>query len=372
MSINPDTFKAAITSRFYESLPNNFGKENFDEFRFGEYKPQPFLQELKESVFCLFATSLTKHRRDWLLESWLKRFEQPFEVLYKQLAPGSRNLLVDVIAFRMMGFRKIKLPLNNNEYWEILEKVKKLGNTNDTINPNFLDIILEKFDLSAVGYNIQLYFNYLAIATDFVVEQYVLKVNGRAEIEAKPGDTVLDVGGCWGDTALYFAHKVGNNGKVYSFEFIPGNIAIHTKNCSLNPHLQPQIELIKHPVSDTSDQTIYYKDFGPASKIEMTPFDGQTGSTTTITIDDFVSRYQVEKVDFIKMDIEGAEPFALKGAINTIRKFKPKLAIANYHSMEDFTDIPNWIASLGLGYKLHLGHYTIHSEETIIFAKVDD
>lgn len=367
-----NTFKSAITNRFYECLPNNFGKENFDEFRFGEYKSKSFAQELKEQVFCLLATSFTKHRRDWLLESWLKRYGQPLEGLYNQLEPSSRALLVDVIAYRMMGPRKVKLPLNNPEYWALIEKVKQLGDASDTINPNFLNIILEKFDLNAIGFDIRLYFNYLAIATDFVVEQYALKLNGKAIIEAEPGDTVLDVGGCWGDTALYFAHKVGANGKVYSFEFIPGNIAIHNKNCALNPSLQPRIELVKHPVSNVSNQTIYYKDFGPASKIELAPFEGQTGSTTTLTIDDFVEQYNVAKVDFIKMDIEGAEPFALEGAIKTIRKFKPKLAIANYHSMEDFTNLPQWIANLGLGYKLHLGHYTIHAEETIIFAKADD
>jgi hypothetical protein len=77
----------------------------------------------------------------------------------------------------------------------------------------------------------------------------------------------------------------------------------------------------------------------------------------------------VGSVDFIKMDIEGAELPALKGAVETIKKFKPQLAIAIYHNMEDFTAIPKWIKGLGLGYQLYLGHYTIHGEETVIFAK---
>jgi hypothetical protein len=75
-------------------------------------------------------------------------------------------------------------------------------------------------------------------------------------------------------------------------------------------------------------------------------------------------------VDFIKMDIEGAEPYALKGAINTIKKFKPKLAIAIYHSLSDFVQIPKFIDDLGLGYKLHLSHCSIHEEETILFAAI--
>ena len=68
------------------------------------------------------------------------------------------------------------------------------------------------------------------------------------------------------------------------------------------------------------------------------------------------------------MDIEGAELLALNGAIETIKKFKPKLAIAIYHSMSDFISIPKWIDDLNLGYKLYLDHYTIHTEETILYA----
>jgi hypothetical protein len=49
-------------------------------------------------------------------------------------------------------------------------------------------------------------------------------------------------------------------------------------------------------------------------------------------------------------------------------KYKPKLAIAIYHSMDDFLNIPKWILDLDVGYKIYLGHSTIHSEESVIFA----
>jgi len=69
------------------------------------------------------------------------------------------------------------------------------------------------------------------------------------------------------------------------------------------------------------------------------------------------------------MDIEGAESKALAGAIKTIERFRPKLAIAIYHSMDDFIKIPKWIMDLNLGYEIYIGHYTIHAEESICFAK---
>ena len=189
-------------------------------------------------------------------------------------------------------------------------------------------------------------------------------------VGANKGDVVLDIGGCWGDTALYFAEKVGAEGKVYSFEFIPDNIKLHNINTGFNPHLQKIIELVPNPVSNVSNTPIYFFDNGPGSKIEMKPFKEQTGSTVTLSVDDFVARYNVSKVDFIKMDIEGAETAALEGAIETISKFKPNLAIAIYHSMDDLVNIPKWILDLNLGYELFIGHYTIHAEETICFAKV--
>lgn len=57
---------------------------------------------------------------------------------------------------------------------------------------------------------------------------------------------------------------------------------------------------------------------------------------------------------FLKMDIEGAELPALKGAEQTICKQCPTLAISIYHSNEDLLNIPLWIASLGLPYTYHV------------------
>ena len=89
----------------------------------------------------------------------------------------------------------------------------------------------------------------------------------------------------------------------------------------------------------------------------------------TQTIDDFVSEQSIKKIDFIKMDIEGSEPNALKGAEGTIRKHRPKLAIAIYHDLRHFASIPNWIDGLGLGYRFYVGHFTIHAAETVLFAR---
>ena len=72
---------------------------------------------------------------------------------------------------------------------------------------------------------------------------------------------------------------------------------------------------------------------------------------------------------FLKMDIEGAELNALKGAEQTIRKQRPKLAICIYHSNQDMLEIPLWVMSLNLGYKLYVRHHDRgHLADTILYA----
>ena len=60
---------------------------------------------------------------------------------------------------------------------------------------------------------------------------------------------------------------------------------------------------------------------------------------------------------------------ALQGAVETIRKFKPQLAICLYHKNEDFSEIPKMLRALVPEYELYLDHFTIMDWETVLFAR---
>ncbi|MDR2580207.1 MAG: FkbM family methyltransferase [Fibromonadaceae bacterium] len=75
-----------------------------------------------------------------------------------------------------------------------------------------------------------------------------------------------------------------------------------------------------------------------------------------------------DKATFIKMDIEGAELKALKGAEQTILKHRPKLAICVYHKPEDIWEIPAYILSLRSDYRLYFRHYGLTHMETVLYA----
>jgi FkbM family methyltransferase len=177
------------------------------------------------------------------------------------------------------------------------------------------------------------------------------------------GDVVIDAGGCWGDTALCFAQKAA---RVFCFESMSSNIAIIGQNISLNEALGSKITVIQKALWNRSGETLVFVDSGPGSRPSS---EGPGVHVETQTIDDFASANELKRVDFIKMDIEGGEPQALLGAEKTIRTHRPKLAISVYHDIAHLAWVPNWIASLDLGYRFYLDQFTIHLEETVLFAR---
>lgn len=84
-----------------------------------------------------------------------------------------------------------------------------------------------------------------------------------------------------------------------------------------------------------------------------------------VTLDNAIPNF---RPSLIKMDIEGAECAALKGAQNLISTYKPDLAISLYHRPEDIWEIPLLIDRMGLGYKFHVRSHAYNSFESVLYA----
>ncbi len=307
---------------------------------------------------------LTAHRALQLVQNCLSDLEW----IYDKLGDAeSRRTLVEVTAFRALGHRKIKLSLNNPQHDHNLKIAEKLVCSDEVLDIGWNGIKLERMNLNAIGFPIELFWSPYATVIDFIEQQYACR-SENGDICCEEGDYVIDGGACWGDTALYFAALAGEKGKVFSFEFLPENIAIFQKNLSLNPNLAKNIHHLPYALWSKSGESFSFASNGPGTR--LTSSAGQSECRVkTMHIDGLVGSGMAKKIDFIKMDIEGAELQALKGAEKTIKKFKPKLAITVYHDFKDFWTIPQYIDSLDLGYQFEMRHFTIHSEETLIFAK---
>jgi FkbM family methyltransferase len=371
-------FKQKIIGKLQSSIHNNYD-DNYDSALFGDLPPEKGgIKEYVRKTFIYpnyIAKCNVKNYIDRTIDKTIDvliNYFDDFNYLYDNLENDkSKELLIDLIAYRVLGNKQVKLSVNNQNYWDSIKIAENLiTDKNDYFETGFKNWKIYRYNLEKIGYEICLYLYGIGVVVDFMLEQYAYKDIHKL-ICAKEGDVVIDAGACWGDTALYFSSKVKEKGSVYSFEFIPQNIDFFNKNLSLNSKLSGNINLIKRPLWDIQDLDVYFVDDGPASKVSFEELKNYDGKVKTTTIDVFIKENNIHKVDFIKMDIEGAELNALKGAINTITQFKPNLAIAIYHSLDDFTQIPKWINNLGLGYKLYLGHYTIHDGETVLFATIE-
>jgi len=82
---------------------------------------------------------------------------------------------------------------------------------------------------------------------------------------------------------------------------------------------------------------------------------GATIKVPLTRIDDEVEKLGLPRVDFIKMDIEGAEREALAGAAGTLRRFKPTLALDSYHRPDDPVVLPRVIGAANPAYTVVCG-----------------
>jgi len=89
-------------------------------------------------------------------------------------------------------------------------------------------------------------------------------------------------------------------------------------------------------------------------------------TVSTISIDEYL---QGRRCSFIKMDIQGAELEALRGARQTLLRHKPKLAISAYHKHKDIYEIPYLIHRIRPDYQLHLRHLGSFLYDTVLFAR---
>lgn len=135
----------------------------------------------------------------------------------------------------------------------------------------------------------------------------------------KEGMTVLDIGANIGYYSLIFSNIVGQNGKVYSFEPTKSTYTKFIKNIELNQC--KNIFSYNKALSNVNEKRkLYYADdhgrnaFAPEGK--NTEFE----DVECISLDEFINQNNL-KVDFIKIDVEGAELLVLKGALNFLKNY---------------------------------------------------
>jgi len=188
------------------------------------------------------------------------------------------------------------------------------------------------------------------------------------ECHVEKGDIVLDCGAHIGSFS-YIASKKAS--LIFAFE--PTPLIYHVLKKNIRLWRIKNIILIKKAVYLDRRNCDFFVDFmrtdGSTLSKERAKILSQPKliKVKCISIDNFVKERRLKRVDFIKMDIEGAEIEALKGAKNTIKKFKPRMAIAAYHFQGDKIKIPQIVLSIMRDYKYKFVNKTHKSFGDLFF-----
>jgi FkbM family methyltransferase len=192
-------------------------------------------------------------------------------------------------------------------------------------------------------------------------------------------EVFVDGGSFNGDTIEVFHDLVRSYGELHGFEPDPRNYRqlkinasrlrkkgkglITPVNCGLH---RKKGTLRFYALSSSTSLLAEEQDFGIFQGQSQDEVKRHVVEVPVTSIDEYFA--DKTPPTFIKLDIEGAEIEALKGASKTIRKYRPKLAICVYHKPDDLWKIPLLIKSINPDYKLHLRHYSLEICETICYA----
>lgn len=211
------------------------------------------------------------------------------------------------------------------------------------------------------------YGDFLLPANSFLPEVFVSH-HGMKEL---PGDVLarirntdfLDFGASIGDSALVLSGYT--EGKIYSFEPDPAAFSKLTKTIDMNG-LGQKVVPVNLGVGATSGK-LGFDGFPRDAYFHHEQ--QRILSSETVSADDFLEGKNAN-IGLIKMDIEGFELEALKGAEGAIKKFKPVVLAAVYHTGKDFFKIPEYLSALNKEYrfKLRLLNEEYPTKEPVLIA----
>jgi len=176
----------------------------------------------------------------------------------------------------------------------------------------------------------------------------------------QPGWACLDVGANFGELALHMARIVGATGVVHAFEPAPSQFTRLRQHADRNGN---RVHCHQMALSDHSGQitmavpTESADNQGLGTILASAPPNGYaTSPVQTMTLDEFADKHSLARLDFVKLDVQGAEPLVLLGGMNTIRRFMPLIAseispsdlAATGRTSRQYCDMLT-----GLGYAIH-------------------
>jgi FkbM family methyltransferase len=290
-----------------------------------------------------------------------------------ELLWNSRQMLEDELSRILFDSHLLLNILDHTRYYYLridYDDLIEIQSEEDFIN----DLPMDYSGLPLKLVTVRLYSNHFTpeikiIATKLNINllngyrQYFIK-RGDLDFSPSTGEVVFDCGACIGDISTIFAALVGTSGEVHTFDPVP----LHSRFCHLHAELNPMLRHTFHINTLAVGSTLKRGSGVVKDTLKISPGGCNVDNFETTSLDDYVSKNQLQRVDYIKMDIEGFEVSALQGAEKILRDLKPRLAICTYHKTQDLWEIPALIKKINSKYKLYFGHHSPRKWESVYYA----
>jgi FkbM family methyltransferase len=189
-------------------------------------------------------------------------------------------------------------------------------------------------------------------------------------IHIEPGNVILNCGVHGGPEVPSFLAALGTEGHLVNIDPLGDDyLSEFTKKAiAAFPGRVSECRAALHDAVGTVMLPVEPGGMAAGNLIGQTLRDAKTLPFPAITVDQLAASLHLDRIDLIKMDIEGAEPRALSGAIDTIRRHRPNLAISIYHTPDQFLDIPLFLMNNLDNYAYYVRSYHWISNEVILYA----
>lgn len=182
-------------------------------------------------------------------------------------------------------------------------------------------------------------------------------------------EVFVDLGAYDGDSAREFiAATNGNFRAIHAFEPAPesfNKLVEWKQGLQAKYSFASKIQCYPMAVCDRETTLTFSSHIGLGNfNLELGAYPGQTTTVRGVRLDDAVK----EPVSLIKLDLEGAECSALRGAVGHLCATKPKIASCIYHRPNDLLDTMNFLDSLGKGYQFGLRKFGVIHYDAILYA----
>lgn len=183
-------------------------------------------------------------------------------------------------------------------------------------------------------------------------------------VQVDQGDVVIDAGANIGIFSA-FAVRYRGGGIAHAFEPVSRTANLLKKTIEANGITDKVIvnRMALGACEDETEISIKGDELGSSTMVSDLKRQGDYSERIHVTtLDEYVKKNQLDRVDFIKADIEGNERFMLEGAAETLRQFKPKLAICTYHLPDDPQVLTYIIKKANPGYHIEYGREKLYAE----------